>query len=149
MKISIVICAALIFMGVGRLASGEVSPTSIGLIVIGILSGVFAYMNVRKEAKYKVNADMARELMSKGAMLVDVRETDEYESGHIPNAISVPLSIFDNKIEKTLKDKNKPVIVYCLSGGRSGVALNKLLKMGYTSVYNLGGISSWPYEIEK
>lgn len=149
MKISIVICAVLIFMGAGRLANGEVSPTSIGLIVIGIISGVFAYMNIRKAAKYKIDADGVKKLLKKGAVLVDVRESDEYSGGHIPRAISVPLSSFENKISKKVKDKNRTVIVYCLSGGRSSMALNKLLNMGYTDVYNLGGISNWPYEIEK
>lgn len=149
MKISIAVSAILILMGLSGVIKGELTPTSIGLIVMGLVSGVFSYMKNLKDAKYRIDADSARNMVkSEEAVLVDVRESNEYESGHIPGSVSVPLSVFDGKIEKTVKDKNKTVIVYCQSGGRSAMALRALVGKGYTSVYDLGGINSWPYEIE-
>ena len=76
------------------------------------------------------------------AMLIDVREKEEYRSGHIPDAKNIPLS----QIEKTpsiVTDKSMPLFVYCLSGARSGQAVGRLKRMGYTSVKNIGGIGSY------
>ena len=83
-----------------------------------------------------------------GAVLVDVREPDEYASGHVPGSVNLPLSRIRDA-ERVLPDLSAPLFVYCLSGGRSGRATAVLTEMGYTAVTNIGGISSYHGEVTK
>lgn len=80
-------------------------------------------------------------------VLVDVREDNEYAQGHIPGSINLPLSQID-QAQKVLKDRDATIFVYCLSGGRSSRAAEYLSQVGFKDVTNIGGISTWPYEIE-
>lgn len=80
-------------------------------------------------------------------LLVDVREKEEYIEGHIPNAFLLPLSVLDEEVSKITKDK--VLYVYCRSGQRSKTAVKKLKAMGYSNVYNIGGIIHWTGYIEK
>ena len=81
-----------------------------------------------------------KELYSNGAIIVDVRTAEEFRSGHIKNSINIPLQQLSQKIA-TLKQKNKPIITVCLSGGRSSMAVSVLKKEGIEA-YNGGGWSS-------
>lgn len=75
-------------------------------------------------------------------MLIDVRTTSEYASGHIPNAINIPLSDLDAHLNKLPKDKD--LVVVCASGNRSKSGANKLVSAGFTNVSNLkGGTMAW------
>lgn len=82
------------------------------------------------------------------AVLLDVRNENEYAAGHIPGSINIPLSQIP-MAEDTLLDKDQPLFVYCLSGGRSRRAVMALESMGYTKAVNIGGISAYtgPKEI--
>ena len=80
-----------------------------------------------------------------GAVLMDVREADEFRSGHIPGAINAPLST----IEQVTLPKDKPLFVYCLRGTRSRRAVNRLKRMGYQNVQSIGGITSFQGQVEK
>lgn len=82
------------------------------------------------------------------ATVVDVREPDEYEAGHIPGARLLPLGQVQEKAAAALPDKDAPILVYCRTGRRSEAAGLILLGKGYRNVKNLGGILSWPYELE-
>ena len=78
----------------------------------------------------------------KGMVLLDVRTNKEYEGGHIPGSIHVPLSDIGDKIKKLKKDKE--LVVYCQSGNRSIWAIKRLMGMGYKNLTNLkGGYSAW------
>lgn len=77
--------------------------------------------------------------------VIDVREVDEYESGHIKNSINIPLG----SLTTIDYDKSAKIIVYCRSGNRSKTAKELLEKLGYTNVYDMGGINNWPYVIEQ
>ena len=79
-----------------------------------------------------------------GAILVDVREPDEYSAGHIPGAINAPLSI----ISKTTLPKDAPLFFYCLRGTRSKRVAGILRSMGYKTVKSIGGISAYKGTIE-
>ena len=79
-----------------------------------------------------------------GSILVDVREADEFASGHIPNAVNDPLST----IKQTTLPKDKPLFLYCLRGTRSKQAARILRSMGYT-VKSIGGISRYKGEQER
>ncbi len=84
-----------------------------------------------------------RELdQKKGMVLLDVRTDKEYEQGHIPGAVHVPLADVGDKVKKLKKDKE--LVVYCRSGNQSIWAIKRLMGMGYKNLYNLkGGYSAW------
>ena len=86
---------------------------------------------------------------TEGALLLDVREADEYRSGHIPEAVNVPLSTLKNAIAGVTPDQDKTLFVYCRSGARSRKAADILKTMGYGMVKNIGGINSYKGVIEK
>jgi len=79
-------------------------------------------------------------------VLLDVRTPAEYKQVHIEGAKLIPLDTLESRATVDLPDKNVPIYIYCLSGGRAGSAVRMLTNMGYTEVYNFGGISNWPYE---
>lgn len=79
------------------------------------------------------------ELVKQGAIILDVRSKGEFSSGHISNAINIPVDQLNNNLSK-LQDKNKCIICCCASGSRSAMAKRLLLSSGYKVVYNGG---SW------
>lgn len=83
-----------------------------------------------------------------GAMLLDVRNSDEYALGHIPGSVNLPLPEI-RTAEDRIPGPDTPLFVYCLSGARSSRAAAELQSMGYTNVHNLGGINKWSGDIEK
>lgn len=91
--------------------------------------------------------DLTRYRSLKNAILLDVRQPDEYKRGHVPGARSVPLQkLRDFSLEIT--DRDTPLFVYCLSGARSARAVRALRGVGYTDVTDLGGINSYTGEVE-
>ena len=84
-----------------------------------------------------------------GYIILDVRRPDEFAAGHIPNAINVPNESIGTSEIPELPDKNQLILVYCRSGRRSKEAAEKLVKLGYTSIVEFGGILDWKGEIEK
>jgi rhodanese-related sulfurtransferase len=79
-----------------------------------------------------------------GAVFVDVREDQEYQQGHIVNAVHVPLSRLQDRITSLDRYKTKPVIVVCQTGHRSARGFGLMRKHGFEAVYNLrGGIQAW------
>ncbi len=79
-------------------------------------------------------------------ILVDVRTLEEYQGEHIPGAILIPLSDLAADAETLLPDRDAKIIVYCRSGNRSAQAATILDGLGYTRIYDMGGIIDWPYE---
>ncbi|MFC4770027.1 rhodanese-like domain-containing protein [Effusibacillus consociatus] len=89
--------------------------------------------------------DFLRE--KKEIVLLDVRQPEEYESGHIPGAVLVPLGELESRIEEL--DKDKEYFVICRSGRRSVMACHLLSEHGFTKLFNLhGGMLGWTGEIE-
>ena len=78
-------------------------------------------------------------------VIVDVRSVEEYRSGHIKNAVNVPLP----NINEIDIPKDKKIIVYCRSGSRSLTSAGELHKLGYKYIFNMGGILDWEYELVK
>jgi len=85
------------------------------------------------------NRAQAWQMIENGALLVDVRTPSEYNAGHLPNARLIPIGQLSARLEEFGKDKNRPVVVYCASGGRSGKAKSILEANGFTQVVNAGG----------
>ena len=84
-----------------------------------------------------------------GYIILDAREQDEYDEGHIPGSILIPYGEIADRAEKELPDKDQLILVYCRSGRRSKIAAEELVKLGYTNVKEFGGIIDWKYEIVK
>ena len=83
-----------------------------------------------------------------GAVLLDVRTSDEYRQGHIPGSKNVPLQSI-SKVASMIDNKSTPIFVHCLSGARSSQATDILKQMGYTNVKNIGGISAYAGKVER
>ena len=79
--------------------------------------------------------------------ILDVREEDELYEGYIDGSVLVPLEELDKKADEKLPDKNKTLLVYCRSGKRSKEAAQILDGLGYTAVYDFGGILDWPFDL--
>lgn len=94
-----------------------------------------------------INDGVARFRNTQNAVLLDVRTPSEYRQGHIPGSKNIPLDRLETLTE-TVKDKNTPVFVHCLSGSRSAQAVLILKRMGYSKVENIGGISGYSGEVE-
>lgn len=116
----------------------------IGLVLLFSLFGCSSHAGYQS-----ISADESLHKISEGAKLLDVREPDEYAQGHIPNSKNIPLQTIGEGIKAITNNKEQVIIVYCRSGNRSKQAAEELLKQGYNNVYDLGGINTWPYEIEK
>lgn len=104
------------------------------------------------EAVYrKITAEKARDMMQseENYILLDVRTDEEYKENHIAGAVLIPDYEITERAEAELPDKNAVILIYCRSGRRSEIAANELVEMGYTGIYDFGGIIDWPYETEK
>ena len=98
----------------------------------------------------QIDAETAKTMMDEQPEIVvlDVREEHEFEDGHIPGAVLLPLdSISAETAGKAIPTLNTKVLVYCRSGNRSKKASAKLADLGYTAVYEFGGINDWPYDV--
>ncbi|MBQ9511418.1 MAG: rhodanese-like domain-containing protein [Clostridia bacterium] len=85
----------------------------------------------------------------KEAVMIDVREEEEYITGHAIGARMLPLGdISSETVEKIVPRKDTPIILYCRSGARSAVAAQMLDEMGYTRVFDAGGLLGWQYGLE-
>ena len=103
-----------------------------------------------KAAYHKISAEDAHEMMaSQEVVVVDVRTREEYDGGHIENAVLVPNESIGGEMPEALPDKEATLLIYCRSGRRSKDAAQKLLELGYQSVYDFGGVIDWPYELVK
>lgn len=91
----------------------------------------------------KISGARARELVSAGALLVDVRTPQEFASGHVDGATNIPVSELTARAAELGGDRARPVVVYCASGMRSASAKGKLKKLGFANVHDLGGIGRW------
>ena len=85
---------------------------------------------------------------TEGAVLLDVRTSQEYQEGHIPGSINVPLQQLD-KISSVTENKDALLFVYCHSGARSRQATAMLQHMGYANVNNIGGIAAYQGKVER
>lgn len=97
----------------------------------------------------KISAQQAKELMDTNSdlILLDVRTQEEYDEGHIEGALLIPDYEINDKAEEQLTDKDTTILIYCRSGRRSALAAQALSDLGYSSVYDFGGIIDWPYEV--
>src|SRR5437879_7390159 len=93
----------------------------------------------------EIDASRAREVIETGQpLVVDVREQDEWDEGHIPGAVHIPRGYLESRIERAAPDPSQPVVVYCSAGNRSAFAAKTLGELGYEGVASLaGGFTDW------
>jgi rhodanese-related sulfurtransferase len=116
------------------------------VIIITVIVGIIVFVNLNKnKGLNKMNAEEANELVKNPEVkILDVRNPDEFKSGHLKNATLIPVSNLAARIQELDSYKEKQILVYCHSGMRSSAACGILTKNGFTKVVNLsGGISSW------
>ncbi len=106
-------------------------------------------MTANNKTYKQISQEEAKEMMKKddGHIIVDVRRQDEYDNGHIVGAILIPNESIGTSQLEQLKDLNQIILVYCRTGNRSKQAAQKLADMGYTNVYEFGGINTWDGDI--
>ncbi len=104
---------------------------------------------MEKGSYTQIDQETAKEMMLRddGHVIVDVRRQDEYDAGHIPGAILIPNESIGTERPDQLPSLDLIILVYCRSGNRSKQAAQKLFDMGYTNVYEFGGINTWTSEI--
>lgn len=108
--------------------------------------------NVENEMIIKhVSMDDIVQIMNenKNYIILDVRTIEEYNEGHIPNAICIPNETIGNNLIDELSDKEQLILIYCRCGNRSKQAAEKLKQLGYTNLIEFGGIIDWKGEIVK
>ena len=94
----------------------------------------------------RIDGNRAAELLAEGAVVIDVREAEDYAAGHIEGAASLPFNdLTAEAVARVAPDVAAPVVVYCYVGGRSSMVAQALSQAGYDRVYDLGGMSSWPF----
>ena len=97
----------------------------------------------------QISQEEARKMMEKddGHVVLDVRRQEEYDAGHLPGAILIPNENIGTQQPEKLPDLHQIILIYCRSGNRSKQAAQKLFDMGYTNIYEFGGINTWTGEI--
>ena len=141
--ISAILCIFLAACGNDRsieIIGGADGPTSIIVAEKG------------EKAMYEqITPQEAKKIMDSGEehVILDTREQNEFDEGHIPNAILIPYTEIENKAAEMLPDKDAQILAYCRSGRRSKIAAESLAKLGYTNVKEFGGIIDWPYGVVK
>lgn len=126
---------------------GEFLLDNIALVALFLASGallVWPDLSVFGGAQGIGTLEATRLMNQPGALVLDVREPAEYAAGHLPRARHIPLGELGRRVDELAKFKEKPVIVTCRSGARSGAACRTLRKAGFTQVFNLkGGVGAW------
>ena len=145
-----ILCAIPVILCILLTACGN--DGSIG--IIGGADGPTSIIIAKKGEKamyQQITAEEAKKIMDSGEehIVLDTREQEEFDNGHIPGALLIPYTEIENKAEEMIPDKNAQILVYCRSGRRSKIASLSLSKLGYINVKEFGGIIDWPYEVEK
>lgn len=119
-------------------------------IIISVLSACAMPWDKKDDGYTQISYEEAKKMMDErdDIIILDVRTQDEFEGGYIRGAILFPSQeVNEETAAQKLPDKDQTILIYCSSGGRSKKVAKQLADMGYTSLYEFGGINSWPYEI--
>lgn len=120
------------------------------VILISALSACAMPWDKKDDGYTQISYEEAKKMIDErdDIIILDVRTQDEFEGGYIKGAVLFPSQEVNEKTAaEKLPDKDQTILIYCSSGGRSKKVAKQLADMGYTSLYEFGGINSWPYEI--
>ncbi len=127
------------------------------ILIIIIIGGIVLMFNKNNKSienkstiKYASMDEIVQIMNEKeDYIILDVRTIEEYNEGHIPNAICIPNETIGEETINELPNKEQLILIYCRSGNRSKQAAEKLEKLGYTNLIEFGGIIDWKGEIVK
>ena len=103
---------------------------------LSILGIVMAFLLLKRSGQVRTAA--ARQYLREGAQVIDVRTEEEFQSGHLPLAINIPLDVIQQNITVHAPNRDQVLLLHCQAGVRSGMARTTLRRLGYTRVFNLG-----------
>ena len=106
------------------------------ITILIVVAAIALFLTISKAGEISVK-DVTGYLKN-GALVIDVRTADEFNSGHLTNAINIPLDEIESALPKRVTDKSQVLLLHCASGMRSGMAQKKLNSLGYTNAFNLG-----------
>lgn len=102
-------------------------------VILAVIALAYALKRARQ-----ISSTDALDFLKNGALVIDVRSAAEFKSGHLPQALNLPLDEIETLLPRSVKDKNQVLLLHCQSGMRSGVAKTRLKGLGYANVFNLG-----------
>lgn len=111
-------------------------PVTAAIVAVG------AFLVLRRFIGGKASMSIVKQKIEAGASIVDVRTPEEFRDGGYPGAVNIPLQALGARMNEIPKDK--PVVLYCASGGRSGMAARQLKQAGWADVTNAGGLGDMP-----
>jgi phage shock protein E len=112
------------------------------LLLVAAGAAVLIVLKLASGRRGDLRGEEARKLVAEGARLLDVRTVGEFSAGHLPGALNIPLGELERRLD-SLGAKDHPIVAYCQSGQRSGLAKRLLVTNGFTAVHDLGAMSSW------
>ncbi len=116
------------------------------IIALSVVCTLFASCSQKPITYKEISQEEAKRIMdTETCIILDVRTAEEYNEGHIENAINIDHEEINEKASTLLPDKKVKILVYCRSGRRSKIAAQALAEMGYTNVLEFGGIIDWKY----
>ena len=119
------------------------------MILVGCDAEIPAPVALETTSPAVITPSQAMYIMAyRDVIILDVRTPDEFNTGHIPNAILLPVDEIAYAVTGMIPDKEQTILIYCRSGRRSADAANILVNMGYLNVYDFGGIINWTGEIQ-
>lgn len=110
--------------------------------IVAAVAAVAAWLVLKRFIGGKASMSIVRQKIEAGASIVDVRSPEEFRDGGYPGAVNIPLHLLDARMAEIPRDR--PVVLYCASGARSGMAARALKKAGWADVTNAGGLSDMP-----
>jgi rhodanese-related sulfurtransferase len=139
--------------GVKRMKNVRLLAAGLMLMMLLPVSGCFQKQdgeNTAGDVGYnQISQEEAAKMMEEddGHIIVDVRTWEEYQISHIPGAICIPNESITDEMPEELTDPNQVILVYCRSGRRSKEASEKLARLGYSQIYEFGGIQDWAGDV--
>ena len=122
---------------------------SLMLAMLLLLTGCGGTTTVENTYQQITQKEAKKMMDTQEVIVLDVREQAEFDSGHIPGAVLMPVgAITKDTAASVIPKPDSVVLVYCRSGNRSKTAAQALADLGYTNIYEFGGINTWPYEVE-
>ena len=109
--------------------------------ILAVIAVVILYLALRRLGGSLVSVETVTTLLQQNPRIIDVRTAGEYEAGHLPGVINIPIADLAQKISLHAPDKNHPVLLHCASGARSAMGKKTLEHLGYASVHNLGSFT--------
>ena len=139
---------SLVLAGVLCFAFSGCSKSSQAGGIRGVQKGENKNYTKNSDGYYQISPEVAHEMMvvESDYVILDVRTKSEYNDYHILNAVLLPDTEIIDRANEVLPDKSKKILVYCRSGRRSKNAAAELAAMGYSNVWEFGGIIDWPYD---